>query len=285
MVTLKEIYDSVLSTFPGNVREFDSQLIVDWINESYIEIRNQFISNQRFEQFTTTEYVGGFSKHKSIPYLNYTKLKRPVIQDINIDNVVVYAVCRTAPKLSSVEKSWDEGDEAYKNESLYEAVSDVPEMDSSELTFKDCDVRNFYPENGLKYKVGDVVKVDDVFYKCTSEHTNTSEEDISELTEWEQVYWKYKGIGFVDPEIVDFSMVDRKKLVIDGGGVIVTFDKDNLYVSPGILNVEVSYVPEHEHVRNNNGKFSIPGSAVNMWKQLVHQKMLMSRGQAVNDDE
>lgn len=286
MVTLSKILKDVQATYPGDIRDFDPITLINWINECYVEIRNEYINNNRPEQFAVSQSVPGFTDDAHLPYLKRRALKLPVIQDKPLDMTIVNVICREYPELRDEDATWSEGDHAWVDNKLFVAVSDIAALNTYDLRFENCDVRNYHPANGLKYHKGDVVKEDGVYYRAIQENTNTEDTDLStRVADWEQVYWKYVGIGFVDPEIVDFGLVDRKKVSIDLGATIVSFNREMMYVSENVVSAKVTYVPNHEWKRQDGEEFQMPDTAVGMWRQLIHQKMLMSRGQQVTTDE
>lgn len=286
MVTLSKILRDIQATYPGNIEDFDPITLINWINECYVEIRDEYISNNRPEQFSISQSVPTFTQDKQLTYLKYKSLNKAFIQDKPMDMTIVNVICREHPELRDVDASWSEGDKAWVGNDLYIAVADIDDLNTFDLRFKDCDVRNYHPDNDLKYHVGDVVKEDGLFYRAIQENINDDDSLLNtRVDDWEQVYWRYTGIGFKDPEIVDFGLVDRKKVSIDLGATIASFNRDTMYVSQNVESAKITYVPVHEWKRQNGEEFQIPKTAIGVWRNLVHQKMLMSRGQQVNTDE
>ncbi len=285
MVTLKKILDDVQATFPGDIRDFDSTTVINWINESYIEVRDEFIRAGRLEQFAVSQQLMKFVTDRQIPYLKYAALREPVLQHADFDDLVVYAICRSAKQLRDQQQTWEKGDTSWIGNDLFKAVSDINNLNTFGLTFQNCEVRNYYPNNGLRYKKGDVVIENGAYYRAVEDTINDSDDLLNTRPEWEQVYWKYKGIGFIDPEIINFSIVDRKKSAIDTGATVMSFDRDRVYVSHKVVSAEVAYIPVHQWKRKNKDEFQIPDIAISTWRNLVHERMYRSRGQIVGDNE
>lgn len=277
VVTLKEIYDSVLERYPGNVTEINATPLIDYINETYITIRDEYIKSGRFEKFTINKEFPAFIPSRQIPYLNYIPIKPQILQHFTFDKVVLYTICRMHPSLVG-NTTWKKGDKAWKGSDLFEAVTDINDIVTDNLTFENCDVRNFYSANGLKYKIGDVVNVDGDYYRATVTHINDHTESLDSRSEWERVYWRYVGIGFKDPEIIDFDQLDRKKANIDAGNVVVSFDEKNIYTTQNVRFITIAYVPVHEWKTNNEDTFRIPDSALSYWKRSIMTKMGMGQG-------
>lgn len=285
MVTFKTIYEDAMSTFPGDIRNFDPVSLQNWINESYIEIRDQYIQANKFDQFAISDHVKFTRDDRQLPYLRVGTLRYPILQHLNFDSLVVYVIARKHDPLKDEAQTWSEGDYAWKGIDKFVAVNDITGINTYTLTFENRDVRNYAPANGLKYKIGNVVKEDGKYYRANSVTVNTASTALSTRSEWDQVYWKYDGMGFTDPEVINFNLIDRRKAAIDNGATVITFDKKEVYISSGVTSAEIRYVPEHKWVTKNNETFYIPDSAKTIWRNLIHEKMLRNRGQVNTDAE
>lgn len=282
VITLQEILRDAVSSFPGTVKDWDSYLITNFINECYIAIRNEYIDAKRHEQFTIGEPLGEFADSEEIPYLKYGALSRSILQRIPVRNAVTTIICRIYDELTDDEAAWDKDTLAWKGNDLFKAITDVPAVDSSGLIFDKKDVRPYSPANGLKYIEGDIVYENGVPYRAIGTVVATSEDPLADQTDdWEQVYWQYAGIGFVDPEIVQFSRYDRKKSVIDSGGVVAAINRKDVYVSKNVTSAYIEYIPEHTWIRQFTEKFIIPDDVFPAMRSMIHQKMGASIGQQV----
>lgn len=273
MVTLEEIFRDVVSSFPLSAENFEFFQITNWINETYVQLRDQYIQQERHIEFAKNDVLSGFNDHPTIPYLKVSHLSKEVLRTISLDIAVVNAIGRTYPELKSEAKSWNEGDKVYKGNNLYEAVTDIPQEDTSDLTFDILDVRNYYRNNGLLYNPGDVVYENDVPYRAINEVLAVFSDALKDHEDFEQVYWVRSGIGFVTPDVVEFDKIDRKKSIIDSGGVVISVVGKTIYTSQNTEQLQINYIPEHSYIRTFEGVFDISASALPMWRDQVHSKM------------
>lgn len=286
VITLGKILQDVRSTYPGDIKEVESTELINWINETYIEIRDVFIVEGKAEQFAIEQKIESFLDYPPVPYLKYARLRKPILEYGKNDFFVIYAICRIAKELKDEAQSWNKGDKSYIGNNLYTAQSDISDLNTFNETFKPGDVRPYYPANDLKYKVGDVCYEDGVPYVATQTEVNNSTDLLSVRESWKRTYWKLSGNGFSDPEIIDFSVIDRKKAAIDSGSDVMSFVRDMVYVSNRIESAEISYVPSHVWVTESDGRFKIPDNSITKWRDFIHQKILKSKGRMpVIEDE
>jgi hypothetical protein len=281
VITLQEVFREFAGSYPGVVTDFEFYHVNAWIADSFIEIRNEAIDRGQADEFAITVNVSGFTQDPRLPYMKQAKIKRPVVKHTHYDDVVIFAVARKHQNLAGTTQEVPRGTRKWYDKSLYETdviiPADTPGQEN--LLFENRDVRPYFPANDLRYRQGNVVYHQGQPYRLNVESwDNNTAETPDTLVEWDPVYWRRVGIGFTDPEIIDFDEMDRKKVSIDTGASVLSFNRQLVYVSRDIINVTLRYVPELDRPCKYGDEFVLPDNALPFWRSLVHQKMAAAQG-------
>lgn len=248
VITVEELFKEIMSAFPGPTDQFDSRQIFNLINQSYVDLRDQYIRAGQGEEFALSETISTFTA-SNFSYFSKATLSNQVLQSVPLDTAIVSTFVRIVPELT----------DAY----------------TLSKTFEPEDVRNYTAANGLKYFQGDVVFEDGVAYRAINTIIATSTDPLSaQSDDWEPVYWMKKGIGQVNAEVVDYKRIDRHKVSIDTGAAVVTALKDQLFVSKNVNSIVIEYIAEHSDVSSFVDTLVLPDGARKLLRDMVIQHLI-----------
>lgn len=249
VITVEDIVKDVVSNFPASAENFDYRKVFEFINQSYIKIRDEYIRNNRETEFAISQTITSFSA-SDFPYFNQATLDRTILRNVALDNAIISTVVRTAPELT--------------------------DPNFTDKIFEPEDVRNYHPGNGIQYFEGDVVYEKGRAFKANQDVVATSTDDLENQAEWTEVYFMQIGPGYSNAEIIGYHLEDRHKVIIDSGVPVITVVLNTVYVSKDIKKLEIEYIPEHEKITDFDDTLVMPDSAIKTIRDMVVAEMVQT---------
>lgn len=286
-MTLDKLYRQINNKL-GVVGDIDSLPFyhsdtVDAINRVIREVRGEFIKQGLGYEFTETETVTTTTEGSDYPFIGTATLSNTLLRSLPIELTVRQSIAwKTDNEIENTTQSFNKGDFAIKDGSLYRCVTSFSNVNTFDKTFEVKGIRNFYPGNGLTYKVGDVVCSGDDFYECVTEYTNNTNTAIGSLSEFEQLYWSKQGGAYYQCTYLPFDALHESKLTESIGTYYPFSIKENT-VYAGFTNrpFTITYIPEWEDVTDLDTELNLPETMY----PVVEQRVLQSFGIVSNNDE
>jgi hypothetical protein len=276
-MTLDTIYRDVVSRLKqrGLENDFSFLDITKAINDAIRQLRLEFIKNGQAQEFLYTEdvYVVEDSDYEQ---LSSGDLTYKPIQELPSE-LVFYnmKLLKTPNELTDTTSSFTEGDTAYRNGILYEAVKTSSAINTYDLIFDPKTVRNYKKSNGIKYKVGDVLydpETED-YYKVNTEFTATSDTIASSLSELDVLYWKKRGDKWINPQVIPYRSLSNYT-ILGSFYNFISFLNTTLYTNSDISHIKVSYVPIWEDVNTLSTELELPDFMLNAIKTVAMQLLI-----------
>jgi len=250
------------------------------INRAVAEIREAYTKAGIGQYFVHTQRIYTTIEDLNYPYLRYVMLEKTPLA-VTPAHLAFYTsnFFRSEDELLDRNQTFAEGSIVFKDDGFaYEALTNISNANTFDLTFIPGRTRLWYPNNNLKYRVGDIVKqASDAYYRCLVDHTNTinpiplnpEEVEFDSNPAWERLYWRQCGKAFVTGVYYDFHRLNQLK-TIDNPDQFYGFSvvRDRLYVTRNINNFTISYVPEWEPVSNLDDEIQIPYEMLREVEQL-----------------
>jgi len=256
---------------------------VSAINDAIRSLRVQYIQNGLGNEFVETETFIALNPDENYPFLNYEQLSNPILRSLPTSLTVRASFVARADMLEPITASFSKGDRRVKENGLYEALQDIDQIDTYNGTVSVDRLRTFYPNNGLTFFEGDIVKSDDLYYVATQEYENNTDTPIEDVDAFERAYWKRIGDGYVQAKLVPFDSLQLTKLQLPQSYPF-SVSENNLWTGFDNVPFIISYIPEWQEVRSPNTELSVPDSMLPTIQQFSIQNLIGVGGDDEQDD-
>lgn len=271
---LKDIYRDIYSRLNqediGN--EIFSLDIIKSINHNIQTIRTEYIKNGLGHYFSVSEIVEDFEPDDIYSFLQRGSLSNEIISDVPIVlGILSSEISLVNDVLLDENQSWDEGDVVLFGNSIYEAIRNINNENTYGLVFNNEKLRTYFPNNGLKYKEGDLVYnySDEKYYKVLSTFiAKDGQEDL------EEVVWRRIGNAFVDAD--HYPLNELKRILLHSGKKqAFSVVGDLVYVNSDVNSLSISYIPKWEYVDDLDAEINLPD-------QIIPEVVRLSVNQLLN---
>lgn len=270
---LENIYRDINSTLTANnvaQEKIVHQDVIKAINDAIASLRVEYIQNGLGYEFAVTETVFATNQDFEYPFLHTADLEYRLLRSLPIQWTIRQSVFqKTDNELLDEPQSWNAGDHVLKGNTLYQALTDVNNENTFDLTFEVENVRHFRVNNGLKFKEGDVASDGEVFIRFTEDYVNNQDETINEVPA-EQLVWRKVGDGFWQGTHVPFDRIYELKLSSSIYSHYPFSVRENVVYTPvEDIPFTISYIPEWQYVEDLTEQLRIPDSMVPAVKDTV----------------
>lgn len=264
MGSLSNLYRDIVSNFSsvadGRLRKLD---VTNLINQTIADVRTQFIQEGLGKEFLYTETIWATVKHPiEHPFLYRATLDKTLMRGLPIAWTVQHSLFwETENELEDTTQSWSKGDLAIKDDTVYEALEDISSQNTYDLTFEVDNVKNYYNNNGLEYKTGDIVynQSDGTYWRCTSDYTNNQGQAISGSGNFEQLFWRRVDDAYQQGSPVKYNDLFQTQLFEFGDNHFpFSIKEDEFYTPVDNTPITISYIPEWEYVEDFDTELTIP---------------------------
>ena len=285
MVILDDIHRNVVAVLDrqeglSNV-EFWHTDVTKAVNRAIAEVREAYTKAGIGQYFVHTQRIYTTVEDLNYPYLRYVTLEKNPLATTPA-HLAFYTsnFFRSEDELLDQNQTFEQGRMVFKDDGFaYEALVNISNANTFDLTFKPGRTRLWYPNNDLKFRVGDIIKqASDAYYRCLVDHKNffnpipLNPEDVTieDDPAWERLYWRQCGKAFVTGVYYDFHRLNQLK-TISNPDQFYGFSavRDRLYVTRNITNFTISYVPEWEYVSDLDEELEIPFELLREVEQLA----------------
>jgi hypothetical protein len=273
MVVFEDIHRNVVSKigdkFKGlNLEPFWLTDVTKAINQAIAKVREGYVKNKRGEVFSKTVQFYVSLPDLAYPYLHYTSIAEygNILSSVDPGIAIMGSnVLVTDIELTENPVVYQKGTRVTKDGLLYEATESVPSINTFDLTYDPNNIRSWFANNGLKYKVGDVVRSLGSYYVCEQAHTNKEQpEDIGSvlietLPAWTKVYWKLIGRNNITAVYFPFWQLTNLKFHTQPKDLCAfSIVRDKLYLPKEYSQFTMTYVPEWEYVSDLSTVLDLP---------------------------
>lgn len=252
-----DLYRDVYSQL--NVDKLDHEIyrddIIKTINQVIKRLRAKYVSEGLAGYFTTTETIFSFVEDFNYKFLKIGFLNEQIIQDVPPQIAVLASnVKLTKNQLLNQNQTWSEGDVVEYKDDLYEALKDINDINTYGKVFSNKKLRMYYPNNGLKYKKGEIVWNPD-----TNEYFQVSLNFIAKdnTEELEEVYWRKVGTANTPANIYPMHLL-RGITQHDNERQAFAIQHDKVYVNDSVEELTITYVPEWTNLTDFDQEVRIP---------------------------
>lgn len=261
-ITLSKLYRDIVSGIGAPEDQIRKLDVTNLINQNIADLRVQFIKQGLGKEFIETETISSTSKDTTYPFLYTATITKPLMRSLPIEWTVQQSLFwETSNELQDTVDTWTKGDLAIKDGVVYEALSDINSQNTYDLTFKIDNVKNYYNNNGLEFKKGDIVynQSDGTYWRCTSDYTNDQGQTISASGSFEQLYWRQIDDGYQQGTPIKFTELFQTVLhdYADNHFPFTIKEKD-FYTTKSNTPITISYVPEWQYVEDLSANLDIP---------------------------
>lgn len=277
---LKDIYRDVYSqlSLQGNEHNISALDIIKAINESIKLIRIEYVNNDLGQFFVEEERITNFTQDNLYPFLKFGTLTIPILSEVPLEIAVLASNVKiTDNEILNQVQTFSEGDVAEYDGILYEAIRDITNENTFGETFDSTDLRMYYPNNGLKYREGDIVfnGNDDRFYKVTTDFVASGGTE-----ELEEVVWR--KIGNANKISTHYPLKDLRNIVLhDDEKQAFSVVNNKIYVNTVVSELSISYVPAWQDVNDLEATIEIPDGMLSQVVERSRVKLLNKLTQRV----
>jgi len=257
---------------------------VSAINDAIRSLRVQYIQNGLGNEFVESETFYVLIEDFDLPFLNFADLKKPILRSLPPSLTVRSSLIWKAPRLNRGTGTYAKGEKRIIGRELYEAVDNITEQDTYNNAAKIDRVRTFYPDNGLTFFEGDIVKSNGLYYVATQEYENNTDTLIEDTGSFEQIYWKYVGSGYVEARHVPFSELHSNRLKLPNSYPF-SVKENKVWTQFNNVPFTLSYIPEWEEVTDVNEELSVPDSMLMDIQNLSVQHLIGALPEEPEDDQ
>jgi len=253
------------------------------INQAIAKTREGYTRNGRGDVFSKTAMLYVSLPDLAYPHLHYTNLTEfgPVMSTVDpAISILSSNVLNTDVELTTDAVSYPKGARVFRfdDNMVYEAVELVPAENTYDLVFDPNHVRTWYKNNGIKYKVGDVVSSEGSYYVCGQAHRNEDmPEDITlvelnSVPAWNKVYWKRVGDNNKTAVYFPFWQLTNLRLHKEPRQLCAfSIVRDKLYMPKEYNKITITYVPEWTYVSDLSATIDLPYELVPEVETLAMQ--------------
>jgi hypothetical protein len=264
---LKDLYRDVYSQLNvhGNEHSISSLDIIKALNQTIRLLRAEYVKNGLAGYFAETEVVQGFYQDYQYEFLSRGTLSKTLIAEVPVEQAILSSNVKiTINKIADETQTWKEGDTAEYDGMLYEAVKDITDTNTYGKVFDSKNLRIYYPNNGLKYKAGEIVWNPDTnqYYKVSSGFIAT--DDVENLDE---VFWRKIGNANIVANHYPINLL-RNVVLHDNLTQAFSIYNNQVYVNPKVQELTITYVPEWRYIQDLETDVNIPDQ---MELQVIQQ--------------
>jgi hypothetical protein len=276
-MTLGDIYRDIHSriiTVGVNQSELMYLDIVNAINDVIKQQRVEYVKQGLSDYFATTiSFINsGLTQPAEYPYLKQATLSPAPLKDLPLSLVVLNGnAYATENTITNTLQTFTKGSKATKNNDLFVAVESFSGINTFTKTFDPTEVKDYYPENGLSYKVGNVVKDGDSYYRVLQDFTATFD-DILDAPLVEKLYWAKTGTAYVPLVYYPFTSVQGLRTFENNNDAAgFTISKSFVFVTPNVTKFSITYVPIWTPVTTMTATLDLPDFMLQNVKMQVLQ--------------
>jgi hypothetical protein len=290
-MVLRDLYSDIISTL--NFKDVNKSPyyydVVKAINDAIRTQRIEYIQNGMGGDFYLTQTFYFSIKDQSFPFLNWSQLDNEIINDVPIELALINAFAyRTKNKLTNTVTSYNKGDIAIKDGKTYKCIESYSDLNTYSKIFRNREVKNYYKNNGLNYKAGDIIYDVELesYYKALYDYeagNTNAENSVVEVDDgqggtttesvFEKLYWREIGNAYYQASYYPFSKIHQMRLFENSGSYVYTINKNKIYVSPNINQFVLTYIPKWEQVDELDAEVDIPEYMVSSVKSAAVRKL------------
>lgn len=274
-MTFGDIYREVRNRIGADQERYYFNDVVDAINDAISDLRIEYIRRGLGNEFVHTQKVEETVEDEQYPFLEAADLDYPLLRALPIDRTVRQSVVfKSGLTLENEPQSFSKGELVVKGDELYEAVNDISNLNTYDLTFSlHEEVRTYFPGNGLYYKEGDLVRSEEGYYRTTQDYYNVAPVGIEDAGAFEKLYWQRVGSGYVEGRYVPFERLHTLRLELVNSFPF-SIVEDKVYVRFKHRPFTISYIPEWERISDLQAKVNLPDAMLSDIQIHVLQSLI-----------
>jgi hypothetical protein len=279
-MTLDDLYRDVnarLSVYNEYREQFYSQDVIKALNDAIAEVRVKATQSRNAREIAVTQVLDTFTVSTTHPYLVESTLTLPLINTVDPSLSILQAdfwVSGTA--LTNGFTTAVSGDQRYIGGTLYSCVANHTAENNFTKTFDPKDIRTFYPNNGAKFFVGEIIFKDGVYWKVIEDFVNNEDQTFAETSRFSKMYWAKLSSAFGVVSIYPFERLGELKLLNEShctGTRGIAVKDTKVYASPNVPKMTITYVPEWATVTNLDSTIELPTEWVSEVKTMAIDKL------------
>ena len=239
------------------------------INQAIAKTREGYTRNGLGDVFSKTAMLYVSLPDLAYPHLHYATLSEfgPVISTVQPAIAILSSnVLNVDIELTTSATAFAKGTRVFREDNqIYEAVEAVPAQNTYDLVFDPNDIRGWYKNNGIKYKVGDIASTNGSYYVCLQTHKNVDMPEniasvtVNSLPAWTKVYWKYIGDNSTTAVYFPIYQLTNLRLHRDARQLCAfSVVRDKLYLPKEYNKITITYVPEWIYVSDLSATIDLP---------------------------
>lgn len=252
---------------------------LDAINDSIAELIVMYGSKEMFDGITHTEVITFNMKDFEYSLLYSADLEKKINKNFKPKNAIVNCLVQPITLEGKTgEQSYSKGTLVVFKDYVYECLDSYTLQDhlENETEFDGTNIREYTPGSGVQYKRLDILKFDNLYYRCIQDFIATDKQhDIeTDTINFSQIFWIKKQPVYFNSRFIAFDDLNDMLIYSKMKDVYMfSVYGDKLYMNQNPKRVVLTYIPEWEDITNLDTEITFPRTMVSDIKLKALEKI------------